>query len=232
MIHLSLTHPISGEWVKQTLGKDKAEDLVKDINTFIEDSLYEDMLARDLEEREVLRNLTVTVANDTTKVTLVGTNHISQTAARFAERIVADVQPSALILELCSERLGTLIRGNGHRGTQAKNWMDPDEPEVVRRHLARNGDETRSAFRAFMKSTVSKASRGLLVLADMKASVVEHDIEILGDFLLDRRDPNLARNIYRAAMLGHKNIVAVLGANHLSGILACPIILYQRNQSP
>ncbi|CAE7780722.1 NLRC3, partial [Symbiodinium pilosum] len=175
----------------------------------MEDMLYELAVCKDLQETGILRTV---VLADGTNVTLVGGNHASKASALFAETIVFSVQPSALVLELCSERAGVLIQGNGHRQSRAKSWMNPDEPEWLRRQYATYADETRRAFRAFMK--YSKPACRLLVFADMKASVVEHDIENMQE----RRDANLAANIYRTARLGHKKIVAVLGANHLDGV--------------
>ena len=186
-------------------GEEKNENALQHT---MEDMLYELVVCEDLEETGILRTV---ILADGTNVTLVGANHASKVAARFAETIVFRVQPSALVLELCSERAGVLIQGNGHRQSRAKSWMNPDEPEWLRRQYATYADETRRAFRAFMK--YSKPVCRLLVFADMKASVVEHDIENMQE----RRDANLAANIHRTARLGHKNIVAVLGANHLDG---------------
>ncbi|CAE7347880.1 NLRC3, partial [Symbiodinium sp. CCMP2456] len=133
----------------------------------------------------------------------------------MAAKVVRDVRPSALILELCSERLDTLIQGNGHRETKATDWMNPDEPEVVRRQYKHYADETRKAFRAFMNSSEPGGKQKLLVLGDIKATIVE---EAGIKSMLRRRDATLASNIRSTALLGHKNIVSVLGANHVRGV--------------
>ena len=44
-----------------------------------------------------------------------------------------EVQPDALVLELCCERLEILIRGNSHREKRQKDFMNPDELDVHRR---------------------------------------------------------------------------------------------------
>ena len=44
-----------------------------------------------------------------------------------------EVQPDALVLEMCCERLDILIRGNSHREKLQKNLMNPDELDVHRR---------------------------------------------------------------------------------------------------
>ncbi|CAE7644071.1 NLRC3 [Symbiodinium sp. CCMP2592] len=192
-------------------GQPDADDMKEEMNK-VEDLLYQTAFAVDLLEMDCLR--TLTIANGT-KVTLVGTNHASKASAQYAAKVVRDVQPSALILELCSERLRVLIRGNGHRDARAKDWMNPDEPEVNRRQFKHYADETRKAFRAFMSSSEPGGVQKLLVLADIKASIVDGaDI----DSTLRRRDANLASNIRNTALLGHTNIVAVLGANHLDGV--------------
>eukprot|EP00439_Symbiodinium_sp_Y106_P028116 s6290_g3.t1 len=178
----------------------------------LDDLLYETVVAADLFEMDCLR--TLTIANRT-KVTLVGTNHVSKASAQYAAKVVRDLRPSALILELCSERLKVLIQGNGHRAARAKDWMNPDEPEVYRRQHRHYAGETREAFRAFMNSSEPGGVQKLLVLADIKASIVE---EAGTDSMLRQRDANLASNIRSTALLGHTNIVAVLGANHLDGV--------------
>ena len=46
------------------------------------------------------------------------------------------MQPDALVLELCKERWEILIRGNGHRETAEKKLFGRDEPNVIRRTRA------------------------------------------------------------------------------------------------
>ena len=197
---------------KQNLQFEDAIDAVS--REGLEDLLYEMAVAADLDTMRPVRSLTI--ANGT-NVTLVGANHASRASAQFSAKVVRDVQPSALILELCSERLGVLIRGNGHRETEAKDWMNPDEPEAIRRQYRHYADETRKAFRAFVNSPEPGGRQKLLVLADIKDSIVE---EAGIESMMCRRDANLASNIRSTALLGHKSIVAVLGANHLCGVSA------------
>eukprot|EP00434_Breviolum_minutum_P001815 symbB.v1.2.001607.t1/scaffold89.1/size472826/11 len=124
------------------------------------------------------------------------------------------------MLELCKERLGGLIQGNGHREERRKNIMRPDEPASTRRAYAWYGDEIRRAFRAFMKIS---SPGNLLVLMDLKDkdledAVTEKEEIWTSPAIRSIRDINMAKNIFSVSLLGHKSIVAVVGAAHGKGV--------------
>ena len=180
------------------------------------DMIIEAKMVSDLADRNPGRELEIL---DDVKVILVGANHASKFAAHVAGNVVAESRPSALCLELCSERLDGLIVGNDHLEAKKKNLMNPDEPEEVRRRYEWYGDETRQAFRAFMEC--EQPHPRLLVLADLKSSQTDDLIFQYGkvgcEEIQGPRDKNIAIQILSAAALGHKTIVAVLGAAHLDG---------------
>ncbi|CAK9038029.1 unnamed protein product [Durusdinium trenchii] len=178
----------------------------------MEDLLYQVQVAQDLASNEPLRQINVADR----MVTLVGGHHISKFFARYVEHIVSQVQPTALVLELCSERLEAIVRGNQHRGSKAKDWMNPDRCEVECRQHDGYGDEFRCAFRAFME--YPKLPHGLLVLADRKESETKLSDDICGPKSRSTRDMNMALQIFSTAALGATKIVAVMGAAHLDGV--------------
>eukprot|EP00931_Biecheleriopsis_adriatica_P060365 TRINITY_DN36247_c0_g1_i1.p1 TRINITY_DN36247_c0_g1~~TRINITY_DN36247_c0_g1_i1.p1 ORF type:complete len:451 (-),score=70.59 TRINITY_DN36247_c0_g1_i1:63-1415(-) len=176
-------------------------------------------------------------------ITLVGANHVSRFAAQLASGVVGAVRPSALLLELCPERVDFLVRGNEHRWTRPKKLLFEDSPDVLRRAYSEHGNEARTALRAFMggmhsgskrdapskgmrerssqatTSATNQQTSKLLVLGDMRASETdEADLDMECQLVLRLRDRRLAETLAHTARLGHQQIVAVLGALHLEGV--------------
>lgn len=181
----------------------------------MQDWIYEKYMEIHLEDS----NETILTFANQAEIVLAGVNHESGTAAKAAGNKVRELQPSALVLELCRERVGMIIQGNDYREERQRNWMKPDELDASRRATARYADENRQAFAAFKQ----RAAPGkMLVLADLKSSFVDSqlrsDDDVVKEEIMAPRDRNLAIQIFTTLLLGHRSTVAILGANHLPGV--------------
>eukprot|EP00415_Alexandrium_ostenfeldii_P000948 UN0948 len=137
------------------------------------------------------------------------------------------MKPTALFLEICKERLpSTVLVDSTHRGPERKSLFDEREDAYRRADHVRGG-EMRSALAAFHAVPgVGLNDTKLLILGDMVDSRIHEELGRLGLHLHQIGDPrmrklrdqHIAASIYSAARLGHKTIVAPMGANHVEGV--------------
>lgn len=164
-------------------------------------------------------------------VILVGVNHVSLLSADMVEQVVLQAKPTALVLEICKERLpDAILLDSAFRGKESKHFFDNPMPEALRRTNIIQGGEMRSAFASFHELPEEPGNvPKLLVLGDMLDSQqhelahalrMHQDDAVSHPTHMQQRDKCLVASIYAAARLGHRVIVAPMGAAHLEGVEA------------
>eukprot|EP00930_Biecheleria_cincta_P078322 TRINITY_DN65750_c0_g1_i1.p1 TRINITY_DN65750_c0_g1~~TRINITY_DN65750_c0_g1_i1.p1 ORF type:complete len:270 (+),score=42.76 TRINITY_DN65750_c0_g1_i1:54-863(+) len=172
----------------------------------VEDMVYQEMISDSLSKCNPLRSLEI---SDST-VYLLGTNHVSLESARLAKHVIRQYRPSALLVEICKERLSyAALKGKRHRTPSAKSFFDIDDletPEVIRRGDRFKGAELRAALKSF--ANLSQSHPKLLVLGDLlnarqqtaaRSLGLHEDFDVAHPELVKLRDEHIAANVWHAA---------------------------------
>lgn len=208
----------------------------RNVQNMLEDIAFQMHSAMDLAEAcpEPVRVVSVSVPKAvgpvrsvdaaTSTIILVGVSHVNMQSAELVKGIVSEIKPTALVLEICKERLAdAILLDSTHRRPRPKNLMNT-EADAFRRASVVEGGEMRSALAAFHDVPGDLNKTKLLVLGDMLDSQIKEAVhgwglhDVTHPKVRKLRDQHIAASIYSAARLGHTDIVAPMGAAHVEGV--------------
>ncbi|CAE7377931.1 unnamed protein product [Symbiodinium sp. CCMP2456] len=197
------------------------------------------------DEYRVIRTLTWPGGGATgggpTSIMLIGVLDISSRSSRLASRAVYEVQPSALLVELCKERIGQQLimprehkeavknyaRGfattNPHRLHGEQHHIDTIHGDSEALNRWTKGEPYAEAVKEFASQPAGTIPK-LLCLGDVRSSTMERIQNEQGnettvkDLTHSPRAKQLARGIMSMAASGHKVILAIMDTDRVGPV--------------
>ncbi|CAE7210557.1 unnamed protein product [Symbiodinium pilosum] len=197
------------------------------------------------DEYRVIRTLTwpggAATGGGPTSIMLIGVLDISTRSSRLASRAVYEVEPSAMLVELCRERIGQQLimprehkeavknyaRGfattNPHRLHGEQHHIDTIHGDSEALNRWTKGEPYAEAVKEFVSQPVGSLPK-LLCLGDVRSSTMERIQKEQGnetrvkDLTHSPRAKQLARGIISMATSGHKVILAIMDTDRLGPV--------------
>ncbi|CAK9110579.1 Uncharacterized protein SCF082_LOCUS51354 [Durusdinium trenchii] len=178
-----------------------------------------------------------------TSIMLIGVADMSTRSLRLATRAVYEVEPSALMLELCRERIGKQLvmprehkeavanyaRGfattNPHRHSLWLHHLDTIQGDAEALNQWTRGQPYGEALADFASQSPGKIPR-LLCLGDVRSSTMERlekkyrNESTTTDSTRSSRARQMARGLISMASTGHKVVLGLLDTDHLGPVSA------------